>query len=95
MIYEEKIEVRRHKITHLEMYEVSADELDRLQYQEPQRGHELSFSLVALSLALSILIPLVVGDPPKISNLRLSIFIALIVVGFVFFLFFGVRKKRD
>lgn len=89
--HEGQIEVRRHRITYLEMYEVTADELDRLQYEEPQRGHELTFAFAALSVALALLIPLVIGEPPKISDLRRSIFVALICVGFVFFLFFGIR----
>ena len=88
---EEKIEILRHRISHLESYEVTLDELQRLQYEDPQRSYELTFSLTALSVALAILIPLVIGEPPKISNLRFSIFVALIVVGFVFFLFFGIR----
>ena len=94
-VNEEKIEVRRHRISHLEMYEVTSDELERLQYEEPQRGYELAFAFTALSAALAILLPLVIGEPPKISSLRFAIFVALIVVGFVFFLFFGGRWFKN
>lgn len=87
----EKIEVRRHRMTHLEMYDLTSDELDKLQFEEPLRGHELTFASMAFSAAAALLIPLVIGEPPKISDLRFAILVALIVVGFVFFLFFGIR----
>jgi hypothetical protein len=88
---DEKITVHRHRITRLVSYELSEDELDRLQHDEPQRGYELSFALAALSVALSLLIPLVTGQAPNISTMRLAVFVGLITSGFVFFLFFGIR----
>jgi hypothetical protein len=97
---DEKIAVHRHRITDLESYDVTADELDRLQYEDPQRGHELSFALAALSIVLSLVIPLVVGRPPEISSQRLAVFVGLIAAAFICFLFFGFRwlnnrKQRD
>lgn len=87
----EQIEIRRHRISYAETYEVWGDELRRLQFEEPQRSHELSFSLSALSVALTLLIPLIVGQPPKMSDRRFAVFVAIIIVGFVFSLFFGLR----
>lgn len=87
MTSRETIAVHRHKISHIEMYEVTADELDRLQYEEPQKGHQLSFALAALSSALAFGISLGT-EGSKMGPKTLAVFVALPIIGFVFFLFF-------
>jgi|SRR5712692_2756138 len=89
--HREKIEVRRHRITYVEIYEVYGDELRRLQHEEPHRSYELTLALSALSVALALWIPMLVGEPSKIPDRRLAVFVAIIIVGFGFFLFFGIR----
>lgn len=72
----------------MESFEVTADELDRFQFEEPQKGHQLTASLAAFSFAVALLIPLLTQGGQLSDKMR-AIFIALVVVGFVLFFFFG------
>jgi|SRR5580704_16917911 hypothetical protein len=95
----ETITVRRHSISYLEMFEVTADELDRLQFEEPQNSHELSFALAALSFAVGLGIALATGWK-NMGPKTFATFIGLAGLGFILFLVFVIRwtsnlKRRE
>jgi len=83
----ETITVHRHKISHLEMFEVTEDELDRFQYEEPQKSHRLSIALCALSFAGAFGISLATGWK-SMGPRTFATFVALTVLGVILFLFF-------
>ena len=82
----ETITVRRHKVSYLEMYEITADELDRFQFEEPQKSHQLSFALASLSFAVAFGISLLT-QAQQMSDRTFAVFVALTVVAVLFFLF--------
>jgi hypothetical protein len=88
----ETVPLRRHSISHVETYEITADELDRLQQECMGTGQDLQFALVALTIGISCLVSLLLTT---ITSRRIfDGFLVFTIVGFVFAIYFGIQYKR-
>jgi hypothetical protein len=95
MTGDDKITLRRHSISQLETYDVTADELDGIERDCMDVGQDFQFASISLSVAVSFLIALILT---RIESDRVYLsFFAIVTMGFVFTIYFGTlysRKKR-
>lgn len=83
------IPVRRHGIAHVEMYDVTADELDRIERESSDVGLDFQISLFCLTLGCSFLIALIFSPPPTNAIKTFIVFVILTSIGFLMgFIFF-------
>lgn len=87
----DRIPIRRHGIGHVEAYEVTADELERLEKEGADVGFDFHTSLFCITMATSFLITLILSPP---SGKTFDVFVLLVIVGFLVGLIFGIRWFR-
>ncbi|MBZ5641398.1 MAG: hypothetical protein LAO19_01440 [Acidobacteriia bacterium] len=88
----QSIPVRRHSLSHLETYDITADELDRIQTECMGTGQDLQFCLVALTTGITCLASLLLTE--IISVKIYNGFLVFTVVGFVFALYYAIQYWR-
>jgi hypothetical protein len=86
------IPLRRHSINQLDTFEVSADELDRIESECMDVGQDFQFASVSVTVAISFLIALVLTRID--SRQTFDIFVIVTTVGFVGAAYFGQRYFR-
>jgi len=85
----EPILVERHPYDALTLYEITGDELDRLEAEGLSVGEDFSFGLFGLSVAASFTIALLTT---KIEGDRVFYsFLIVTIIGYVMSAFFGIR----
>lgn len=89
---EERIAIRRHRLPHVETYEVTAEELDQMENEAMRIGHDFSFASVSLAFGTSFLITLLTATVESLK--AYNFFVVATIVGFVFSLYFGIRWYR-
>ena len=79
---EERIPLRRHSLGHVECYEVTADELDRIERDASDLGTDFQIGSIALTLSLSFIANILLTT---ITDRRIyTFFVVIIVSGFLF-----------
>jgi hypothetical protein len=87
-----KIDLRRHSIAQLDTYDVTADELDRIQTECMDVGQDFQFASISGTVGISFLIALVLT---KIESNRIfNAFFTVMLFGLVGCFYFGVRYVR-
>ncbi len=88
----EHIPVRRHSINQLDTYDVSADELDRIEAECMDVGQDFQFASVALGIGVSFLIALIFTTVT--SPIIFACFFAVVLTMFVLSAYFWIRYFR-
>ena len=89
----EKIDTRRHSIGLVEIYELTSDELDRIETEAMSVGQDLQYCSICLTAGLSFLIALITTEIKSIHTY--AIFFVLTVSGLLFATYFGQKFFRD
>jgi hypothetical protein len=85
----ENIPAKRHRLEHVEIFEVTGDELDNIERETANIGTDLQFCLVLLPVAISMTVSLVLTT---IASQRIyNSFFIVMAVAYLGGLFFGVR----
>jgi hypothetical protein len=85
----DQIPLRRHIRQHLEVYDVTSDQLQRMEAAGNELGLDLQLSLALLSSASSFLVGLLLSPPPE-GTIK-TVLLSITVVGFVGGIIFGIR----
>jgi hypothetical protein len=88
---DQRPEIVTYRIPRIEVYQVTDDELRRIEEAGGQVGQDLTFAVAALSICVSFLIALTTAT---LSDLTRNIFIALVIVSAVVFSYTGLRWYR-
>jgi hypothetical protein len=89
---EEKILVERHAVKGLVLYEITEDELERIETEVSGASDDFSVASIALSIAVSFTIALATT---KIDSPRLfTVFCLFVMLGYFFTLLHGVKWFR-
>lgn len=92
MSRDDQLQQRRHRIPHVETYDVTVDELDQIELESMSVGQDFSFGSVCLTAALSFLITIV--TVPIESERAWNSFLIIMLVGFIGAAYFGIRWYR-
>lgn len=87
-----QVPIRRHGLGHVELYDVTGDELDALERECASVGLDFQVASLALAVAASFLASLLLSTPANPTVV--TVFVVLVVVGFALSLIFGVRWFR-
>lgn len=85
------IPIRRHGLSHVETYEITADELKRIEQEGSDVGFDFQIGQFCLTLAASFLIGLILSPPPDDHPKTFVVFTVLVVVGFLMGIIFGIK----
>ena len=88
----DKINVRRHAIPHVETYEITADELSRIETEAIATAQDFQYCSIALTVAISFSIALFATEIK--SERTFEVFTIMAICGFVFALYFGQSHMR-
>lgn len=91
------IPLRRHGLSHVETYDVTADELDRIESEGRDVGFDFQVALFCLTLAASFFVSLLLSPPPADKPKTFIVIAVIVVVGFllgVIFLIKWLRSKK-
>jgi len=88
----DKINVRRHAIPHVETYEITADELSRIETEAIATGQDFQYCSICLTAAISFSVALFATEIK--SERTFDVFTILAICGFVFAAYFGQRHMR-
>jgi uncharacterized membrane protein YraQ (UPF0718 family) len=89
----ERIPAKRHRLEDVEIYEVTGDELDRIEQEAATIGTDLQFALVLLPVALSLTAALFLTTIPSI---RVYVtFLVIMIIAYVFGAWFFIRWSRE
>lgn len=87
----QETEIVTYKIPRIEVYQVTDDELRRIEEGTGQIGEDLTFAVAALSFAIAFLITLATTP---LTDLLKTIFIAVIIICTIVFFYTGARWWR-
>ena len=89
----ENIPAKRHRLAHVDIFEVTGDELDNIEREAANIGTDLQFSLVLLPIAVSFTLTLVLTT---IASPRVySSFFIITLLTYVLGIYFGIRWFRQ
>jgi len=86
------IPIRRHPISHLETYDVTAQELNAIERESLEVGQDFHFALNAFAIGISFLIAILLTTIP--SPTVYACFFAVVLVMFVLGIYFSIRYVR-
>ena len=90
---DDQLQQRRHRIPHVETYDVTVDELDQIERESMSVGQDFSFGSVGLTAALAFLITLLTV---RIESERIwNSFLIMMTLGFIGAAYFGIRWYRE
>jgi len=84
-------EIVTYKIPRIEVYQVTDDEIKRIEEGMGQVGEDLTFAVASLSFAIAFFITL---STVPLTDLLQTIFIAIVIICVIVFLYTGVRWWR-
>ena len=87
------ISIRRHGKREIITYDVTPDQLDRMESAGADLGFNFHIALFLLTLAFSFLAALILSPPPP--GIRQTIFISITVLGFLFGPIFAYKWSKD
>lgn len=90
----ETIRVRRHRISHLEMYEVTAQDLRSIERESLGVGQDLTFASIAASTAVTLLAALFLTTIDSRKVFDSFVATTIIALGFAAYLFTSYFRKR-
>ena len=73
-----------HKIPHIEVYQVTDDELTRIEEGSNQVGYDFAFMLTSLSIFVSLLIALATGDFNENIQLMFELAVAIFILSGIY-----------
>ncbi len=88
------IPVCRHGLPHVEMYEVTADELDRIEQEGTNIGIDFQIGSLCLTFGVSFLIALIFSPPPEAARKTFDVFAVLTALGILLGVIFLVKWFR-
>jgi hypothetical protein len=89
---DDHITAKRHRVEHVDVYEVFGDELDRIEQEGISVGTDLQFALFWLPIAVTLTTTLSLTN---IQNLKIYVgFFIVMVVSYGFGIYFGIRWWR-
>ena len=91
---QDQIPAKRHRLKHLDLYDVSGDELDNLEQLGTTVGTDLQFCTFWLPIGISATLTLIAvgaGTIPITNTHVYETYLVAMFVGYGFGLFFGVR----
>jgi len=88
-----KIDAKRHSIGLVEIYELTADELDRIESEAMEVGQDLQYCSICLTAGLSFLIALLTTEIKSAHTF--AIFVVLTITGLCFAVYFAQRYFRS
>jgi hypothetical protein len=91
----DRILLKRHGIAHVETYDVTADELDRLESEGGDVGFDFHICSFCLTLATSFLLGLILSPPPDNRPKLFVVLVVIVVVGFLMGAIFAVKWFRS
>jgi hypothetical protein len=88
----DKIEVRRHPLPHVETYDVTADELDRIATESATVGQDFQYCSICLTAAIAFFIAILTTEikSPRVYQT----FLIVTLVGSVLAIYFGQAYMR-
>jgi hypothetical protein len=87
-----KIEIRRHPLPHVETYDVTADELDRIENESKNVGQDFQYCSICVTAAIAFFIAIITTE---IKSARVyQTFLIITLIGFVFAIYFGQAYVR-
>jgi hypothetical protein len=89
MAFDDQILAKRHRLQHLDLYDVSGDELDNIEQLGTTVGTDLQFCTFWLPIGISAALTLIAVPIPNIHVYQT--YLAAAFAGFGFGIFFGVR----
>ena len=92
-MFDDHISVRRHGRREIVTYDVTPDQLDRLERAGAELGFNFHIALTLLTLAFSFLTSLILS-PPSNGTVE-TIFVSITVLGFILGLIFGLKWYKD
>jgi hypothetical protein len=90
-----QIPVMRHGLSHVETYDVTSDELERIESEGADVGFDFHIGLFCLTMATSFLIGLILSPPPPEKLKTFVVFVVIVVVGFLAGGIFAVKWFRS
>jgi hypothetical protein len=85
----EQIPIRRHRVSDVHFYDVTADELNQIETDSAAIGTDLNFALVSAGIFATFLLTL---STAKVDSDRIfAVYVAIMVVLAIASIFFGVR----
>src|SRR5439155_6527816 len=89
----EHINVKRHRLEHVDVYEVFGDELDRIEQEAATIGTDLQFALFWLPIAVTLTATLILTNIP---NERVHTgFLIFTIMSYGFGVYFVIRWLRQ
>ncbi len=89
----DQISIRRHGKREIIYYDVTPDQLDRMESAGADLGSNFHIALTLLTVAFSFLTTLIVSPPPP--GIKQIIFVSLTVLGFLFGPIFGYKWFKN
>jgi hypothetical protein len=89
------IPVRRHGLSHVETYDVTADELERIEREGSDVGFDFQISQFCLTVAISFFVGLILSPPPDSNPKTFIVFVVLVVVGVLVGFIFGIKWYKN
>lgn len=89
---DDKIPLRRHAVSHLETYDVTAQELKAIERESLDVGQDFQFASNAFSIGATLLVALVLTEIA--SPTRYACFFAVMVAMLALAAYFGIQYRR-
>jgi hypothetical protein len=89
----DQISIRRHGKRELVTYDVTPEQLDRMESAGAELGFNFHIALTLLTLAFSFLTTLIASPPPP--GIVQTVFVSITVLGFLLGLIFGSKWLKD
>ena len=89
------IPVYRHGLSHIETYEVLEEDLARLESEGSDVGFDFQIAQACFTVAVSILVTLVTNPPPDANQKTFTVFVVVVVVGFLGAFVFGFKWYKN
>jgi hypothetical protein len=90
---DDHISVRRHGRREIITYDVTPDQLDRLEKAGTELGFNFHIALTLLTLAISFLTGLILSPPT--NETTKTVFVSITVAGFILGIIFGIKWYGD
>ena len=90
----DQISLRRHARQHLEVYEVTSDQLQRMEASGTELGYSFHIGLFFSAVFLANVINLLLSPPPP-PGIKQAVFAAITVISFFLGVIYGIKWFRE